>query len=180
MSLITCSECGKEISDKATTCPNCGAPTELGDRIADAESRQILSDGYEVKLAIFKRKITRLVVISLCLGMMFLFIGSLVPTIKGKFFTFVAWIITILILYKWVIKENRSLIISLGKVILAAMGLYIILGATLVVGGLVAGTVGAVIVGIIWVIGIIVFLLYPVFDIIKDVKELKKYKELTK
>ncbi len=26
MSLIKCSECGKEISDKATNCPNCGAP----------------------------------------------------------------------------------------------------------------------------------------------------------
>lgn len=26
MSMITCSECGKEISDKAQTCPNCGCP----------------------------------------------------------------------------------------------------------------------------------------------------------
>lgn len=26
MALIKCSECGKEISDKATLCPNCGAP----------------------------------------------------------------------------------------------------------------------------------------------------------
>lgn len=26
MALITCSECGKEVSDKATACPNCGAP----------------------------------------------------------------------------------------------------------------------------------------------------------
>lgn len=26
MALIICSECGKEVSDKATTCPNCGAP----------------------------------------------------------------------------------------------------------------------------------------------------------
>ena len=26
MALIICTECGKEISDKATTCPNCGAP----------------------------------------------------------------------------------------------------------------------------------------------------------
>ena len=26
MALIKCSECGKEISDKATTCPNCGCP----------------------------------------------------------------------------------------------------------------------------------------------------------
>lgn len=26
MALINCHECGKEISDKATSCPNCGAP----------------------------------------------------------------------------------------------------------------------------------------------------------
>ena len=26
MSLITCSECGKEVSSKATACPNCGSP----------------------------------------------------------------------------------------------------------------------------------------------------------
>lgn len=26
MALIKCSECGKEISDKASTCPNCGCP----------------------------------------------------------------------------------------------------------------------------------------------------------
>lgn len=28
MSLIICSECGKEFSDKASSCPNCGCPTE--------------------------------------------------------------------------------------------------------------------------------------------------------
>ena len=27
MALIKCHECGKEISDLAKTCPNCGAPT---------------------------------------------------------------------------------------------------------------------------------------------------------
>lgn len=26
MALIKCAECGKEISDRATTCPACGAP----------------------------------------------------------------------------------------------------------------------------------------------------------
>ncbi len=26
MSMINCPECGKEISDKADTCPNCGCP----------------------------------------------------------------------------------------------------------------------------------------------------------
>lgn len=28
MALIFCKECGKQISDKATTCPNCGCPTK--------------------------------------------------------------------------------------------------------------------------------------------------------
>ena len=28
MALIICSECGKEFSDKASACPNCGCPIE--------------------------------------------------------------------------------------------------------------------------------------------------------
>src|SRR6266516_8081167 len=30
MALIKCSECGKDVSDKATACPNCGAPPSSG------------------------------------------------------------------------------------------------------------------------------------------------------
>lgn len=30
MALIACSECSKEISDKAATCPHCGAPVASG------------------------------------------------------------------------------------------------------------------------------------------------------
>ena len=29
MALIKCPECGKEYSEKAATCPNCGAPNDL-------------------------------------------------------------------------------------------------------------------------------------------------------
>lgn len=29
MALIKCSECGKEISSKATACPNCGCPIKI-------------------------------------------------------------------------------------------------------------------------------------------------------
>ena len=29
MALVKCYECSKEISDKAISCPNCGAPTNL-------------------------------------------------------------------------------------------------------------------------------------------------------
>ena len=31
MALIKCTECGKEISDKATICPNCGCPLDNDD-----------------------------------------------------------------------------------------------------------------------------------------------------
>lgn len=30
MAIIKCPECGKEISDKATSCPNCGFPLIKG------------------------------------------------------------------------------------------------------------------------------------------------------
>lgn len=33
MALINCSECGKEISDKAVACPNCGAPISASKKI---------------------------------------------------------------------------------------------------------------------------------------------------
>lgn len=29
MALIKCIECGKEFSDRAAACPNCGCPTEI-------------------------------------------------------------------------------------------------------------------------------------------------------
>ena len=29
MAMIKCTECGKEFSDRAVACPNCGCPTEL-------------------------------------------------------------------------------------------------------------------------------------------------------
>jgi len=32
MAIVTCDECKKEISDKATTCPHCGAPRDEGAR----------------------------------------------------------------------------------------------------------------------------------------------------
>lgn len=35
MALIKCKECGKEFSDKATACPNCGCPTEQANQNAE-------------------------------------------------------------------------------------------------------------------------------------------------
>ena len=36
MALISCAECVKEVSNKATSCPNCGAPVTRSERTAPA------------------------------------------------------------------------------------------------------------------------------------------------
>lgn len=41
MALIKCNECGKDISDQATTCPNCGAKTEIAENIKQ-NTKQII------------------------------------------------------------------------------------------------------------------------------------------
>lgn len=40
MSLVSCKECGKEISDEAASCPHCGAPTVWGKKQAKKERRK--------------------------------------------------------------------------------------------------------------------------------------------
>ena len=44
MSLIRCSECGKEISDKANTCPHCGAPVEKSETAAETPKAKVWYD----------------------------------------------------------------------------------------------------------------------------------------
>lgn len=39
MALIKCPECGKEISDKASNCPNCGCPIEQKSKIEEPENK---------------------------------------------------------------------------------------------------------------------------------------------
>ena len=42
MSLVTCPDCQKQVSDKATSCPNCGCPiTEIRDQLVEVESRKV-------------------------------------------------------------------------------------------------------------------------------------------
>lgn len=43
MALIRCPECGKEISDSAQVCPNCGCKTELGNQ-NDIMKTSVLAD----------------------------------------------------------------------------------------------------------------------------------------
>ena len=42
MALIKCSECGKEISDKATSCPNCGCPTKFASEKATQKNENTI------------------------------------------------------------------------------------------------------------------------------------------
>ena len=35
MALIECDECGKDVSDKAVSCPNCGNPIAISEAVAD-------------------------------------------------------------------------------------------------------------------------------------------------
>lgn len=44
MALIKCSECGKEISDKAKTCPNCGNAVTTYVKCSDCGERFVSSD----------------------------------------------------------------------------------------------------------------------------------------
>lgn len=45
MALIKCPECGKEISDKALTCPNCGTPINMQCEIPVVFQRQKVLKG---------------------------------------------------------------------------------------------------------------------------------------
>lgn len=43
MALITCHECGKEISSEALTCPHCGAPSKRGEKLQELEEKNAVS-----------------------------------------------------------------------------------------------------------------------------------------
>ncbi len=49
MALIKCDECGKQISDKANACPNCGNPINSLTKIPLTEAKEILNNFFEGK-----------------------------------------------------------------------------------------------------------------------------------
>lgn len=76
MALINCSECGKEISDKASSCPNCGAPV-----IIDAKN----NDNSEEKIiAKTNRKINKKVIIGIVSVVVAALICILIIKLFGK------------------------------------------------------------------------------------------------
>lgn len=75
MALIKCSECGKEISDRASSCMNCGCPIEKEKKpkVVETEEKEILS----VVLNIKKMRIVRYVL--LLFGIIFIIFGVVAP-----------------------------------------------------------------------------------------------------
>ena len=50
MALIDCEECGRQVSDKATACPNCGAPIgEIDTGYRDADGKPRAPYNWEIK-----------------------------------------------------------------------------------------------------------------------------------
>jgi uncharacterized membrane protein YvbJ len=52
MALIKCSECGKEISDKASTCPNCGNPIKQSQVLVQMDTAPQKRRKYKIYLLI--------------------------------------------------------------------------------------------------------------------------------
>ena len=66
MALINCPECGKEISDKAMMCPNCGNPLT---GISEEEMIELTDKNVKRKQAEKKRKITIIsIIVVICIG----------------------------------------------------------------------------------------------------------------
>lgn len=53
MSMIKCPECGKEISDKATNCPNCGCPSAEWNMAEKVNTAPSLTDNYNATAIAF-------------------------------------------------------------------------------------------------------------------------------
>lgn len=49
MALIKCAECGKEFSDKATACPNCGCPTSEMVSAAEATTEEYINSDIDIQ-----------------------------------------------------------------------------------------------------------------------------------
>ena len=73
MALIKCSECGRDVSDKATACPNCGAPVQV---ISNAPGQ---SKNGSDKEKVSNQNATGCLSIGIALVVIFSVIGSFSP-----------------------------------------------------------------------------------------------------
>lgn len=53
MALIKCPECGKEISDKATACPNCGSPVKAAGCVVHFERKKAMLVGTAISGTVY-------------------------------------------------------------------------------------------------------------------------------
>lgn len=86
MALIKCSECGKEISDKATTCIQCGAPLKTNNQISvnrKRGDRRCLTCNYEGQMKTWLRNYSLPQIIFLVLLCVYM--------LPGIVFLFWAW-----------------------------------------------------------------------------------------
>lgn len=63
MALVKCSECGKEISDRAGACPGCGAPLASGFTPNTAPSAHAVTKSVRVERAGFKWELVGFILI---------------------------------------------------------------------------------------------------------------------
>lgn len=81
MAMMKCSECGREISDKAKVCPGCGAETEAG-RNAEEQKKQDIIQYID----------TTLCVLAIIAGLVLLIWGmvDLIPDLGNGYYTYKA------------------------------------------------------------------------------------------
>lgn len=72
MALIKCPECGKEISDKASACPNCAYPFGNNNHVVDELKKQSEYKMICRKKRAFKVFLTLTIICVVCCGIMFL------------------------------------------------------------------------------------------------------------
>lgn len=65
MALIRCPECGKEISDSAQVCPNCGCKTELGNQNEIMKTSLLADIGFTYRFYSFRNNMCYICICSL-------------------------------------------------------------------------------------------------------------------
>lgn len=75
MALIKCNECGKDVSDKASTCPNCGAPIKL-EEIYNDEEKEIIT--------VYCSKVAMIVI-----GLFFIGVGIYISILLKSFLEYI-------------------------------------------------------------------------------------------
>lgn len=72
MALIKCPECGKEISDKAQSCINCGCPICKQSNSLGAGNSENIEDGGKIKISVRKKFIVAIVLNAFAIFILFI------------------------------------------------------------------------------------------------------------